>query len=160
MLNLYFCALLLMAGLSGCATASPELLSAEGDTILDAYWMLLSLEGQSPQPPNNTRTAYIRFQEEENDVKGFSGCNYFFGKYALNGDSLRISNLGATRMMCPNMEQETSLMQVLGRADSYQIADRILTLYQGTEAIATFRAGNPEIPDQAPREKKVRIKRL
>ncbi|MEJ8755970.1 META domain-containing protein [Pontibacter sp. H259] len=158
MKSLYLGLLFLL--LISCKTATPAQPTAEGDSILDAYWMLMSLEGESPQTPNNTRTAYIRFQENENDVKGFSGCNTFFGKYELSGNSLRLSNLGSTRMMCPIMEQETRMMRVLERVDSYKLSDRILTFYQGNEAIATFRTGNPdEVEPQSP-SRKVRIKRL
>ncbi|HEY4652268.1 MAG TPA: META domain-containing protein [Pontibacter sp.] len=144
MRRFYFWALLLLAGLVSCKTATPEQPTAEEDTILDAYWMLLSLEGQSPQAPNNTRTAFIRLQEGKNDLKGFTGCNALFGKYELNGSTVRFSALGSTRMMCPIMEQETRFLRVLERVDSYSIADRILTLYAGGEAVATFRTGNRE----------------
>jgi heat shock protein HslJ len=158
MKKIYFLILVAVLWLYGCKTASPAQTETETDTVLDAYWMLLSLEGQSPQAPNNTQTAYIRLQEKENDVKGFAGCNHFFGKYALNGSALRFSDLGSTRMMCPNMDQETKLMQVLGRVSSYGIAGRILTLYEGKEAIATFRAGNPEELEQRSPDGKIIIK--
>ena len=144
MKKIYFWLILLLPVLYSCKTASPVHTETETDTILDAYWMLLSLEGQSPQEPNNTRAAYLRLQESENDVKGFSGCNNFFGKYELNGNTVKFSKLGATRMMCPIMEQETKFMQMLERVDSYSISGRNLTLYEGSEAIATFRAGNPD----------------
>lgn len=160
MKKIYFLILVVILWLYGCKTANPTEPEAEADTVIDAYWMLLSLEGQSPQAPKNTRTAYIRLEEKKNKVKGFSGCNHFFGKYELNGDSLRFSDLGATRMMCPNIEQETKLMKVLGRVESYAIAGRILTFYQGKQAIATFKTGNPDELEQPPLDTKIRIKRL
>ncbi|NDK55253.1 META domain-containing protein [Pontibacter fetidus] len=160
MKKIYFLILVVLFWLYGCKTASPAHPETETDTILDAYWMLLSLEGQSPQAPNNTRTAYLRLEEKENDVKGFSGCNHFFGKYTLSGSSLRFSDLGSTRMMCPNMDQETKFMEVLGRVESYSIAGSILTFYQGQEAIATFKTGNPEDLQQEERSGKVRVKKL
>lgn len=138
---------MLLPLLQACSTASPKQLAPEVYTILDAYWMLLSLEGQSPQAPNNTRTAYIRLQEGENDLKGFTGCNNLFGKYELNGNSLKFKDLATTRMMCPSIEQENKLLRVLERVDSFRISDKILTLYQGDEAIATFRTGNRESVD-------------
>lgn len=152
--------LLLLPWVYSCTTANPKQPEEETESILDAYWMLLSLEGQSPQGKNSTRTAYIRFQERENDVKGFGGCNNFFGKYELNGNSLKLSKIGSTRMACPDMAEETKFMQVLERVDSYRITDRILTLYQGKEAIATFRSGNPDELEQPPLDTKIRIKRL
>lgn len=160
MKKIYFLILVVLMWLYGCKTASPAQTATETNTILDAYWMLLSLEGESPQVPNNTRTAYLRLQESEKDVKGFSGCNNFFGKYELSGNTLTFSNLGSTRMMCPDMEQETKFMQVLERVSSYSIADRILTLYDGTEAIATFRTGNPDEVEQRSPDGKIIIKEI
>jgi len=134
----------LMGIVAGCKTAAPTEPTTEDDTIVDIYWMLLSLEGESPQAPNNTRAAFIRLQENERDLKGNAGCNTIFGKYELNGSSLSFSNVGSTRMMCQNMEQETKFLRMLERVDSFRISDRILTLYAGSEAVATFRSGNPE----------------
>lgn len=141
---LYTFVLVLLVALASCKTARPAQPAAGDETLVDAYWMLLSLGGQSPQAPNNTRAAYIRLQETENDLKGNTGCNTIFGKYELNGKALHFSSVGSTRMMCQDMEQETKFLQMLERVDSYEIADRILTLYAGSEAVATFRAGNPE----------------
>ncbi|MBB6612434.1 META domain-containing protein [Pontibacter sp. Tf4] len=136
--------LLLITVIAGCKTIRPAEPAAGDETIVDAYWMLLSLEGQSPQAPNNTREAYIRLQETENDLKGNTGCNTIFGKYELSGKSVRFRNIGATRMMCPDMEQETKFLQMLERVDSFEVAGEILTLFAGSEAVATFRSGNPE----------------
>lgn len=118
-------------------------MTTETDIIQDSYWMLISLEGEDVQLPSDTRTAYIRFEEGKDDVKGFTGCNDFFGKYELNGENLQISDLGSTRAMCPVIEQEKKFMAILERVGSYSISDYLLTLYDknGT-AIATFRAGN------------------
>lgn len=122
--------------------------------------MLLSLEGESLQTPNNTRTAYIRFEEKDNDVKGFSGCNNFFGKYEMVDNKLQLSKLGSTRMMCPIMEQETKLMRILERVDTYSISGNILTFYDGTVAVATFRTGNPDEVEPRTPDGKIIIKEL
>ncbi|MBF9252739.1 META domain-containing protein [Pontibacter sp. 172403-2] len=136
-------ACLLLALFVSACTIKPKDKSSEVYTFKDAYWMLMSIEGQSPQAPNNTHTAYIRFEENENDVHGFTGCNKFFGKYEGNEEqqTLKLSQLGATKMMCPNIELENKLMRVLENVDSYRISDDVLTLYAGGEAVATFMAG-------------------
>lgn len=137
--KIYF---LLSLLLLGACTAQNKTMTTEKDIIQDTYWMLYSMEGEDLQGPIDTRTAYIRFEEGKDDVKGYTGCNNFFGKYALSGDSVRLSKLGATKMMCPTIEQENQLMGILERVDSYSISDYLLTLYSGGTAVATFRAGN------------------
>ncbi len=131
---------------AGC-TAQKAQLASEVYTIKDAYWSLVSLEGQDVQRPQDTKTAFIRFQENENDVHGFTGCNKFFGKYEEGGERLQLVNLSTTRMACPDMEQENKLMNVLRSVDSYRITDNILILYNKGTAVATFMTGTEQSID-------------
>ncbi|TXK26211.1 META domain-containing protein, partial [Pontibacter qinzhouensis] len=90
-------------------------------------------------------------------VKGFAGCNNFFGTYTLKNDRLALERLGSTRMACPDMEVENYLMKVFGTVTSYKIAGDLLTLYSKNTAVAIFRAGfeqpaqdNQPLPEQQP----------
>jgi len=118
--------------------------AAESDSILGAYWVLYSLEGQDVQRPQNTQTAYVRFEEGKTRVIGFTGCNRFSGKYKLSGQKLTMSNLSSSRMACPEIDQENKMLDLLGQVDSYRVAGDLLTLYAGETAVATFRAGNEQ----------------
>lgn len=129
--------------LAACS-AKKNAISTDKEVIQETYWMLVSMEGVELQGPTDTRTAYIRFKEGKNEVNGFTGCNNFFGKYELNGDTVRLSDLGSTKMMCPAIEQENRFLAVLERVDAYSIADYLLTLYDGGTAVATFKAGNDQ----------------
>lgn len=140
--NPYKFLLLFLFLLTGACTTQNKHMTTEKDIIQDTYWMLVSMEGEELQAPANTRTAYIRFEEGKDEVNGFTGCNNFFGKYELSGDSVRLSGLGSTKMMCPIIDQENKLMAVLEQVDAYSIADYLLTLYSNGAAVATFRAGN------------------
>lgn len=133
---------------AGCTVQKNDLAS-EVESIKDAYWSLISLEGQDVQRPQNTNTAYIRFEEKDNDVYGFTGCNKFFGKYEANDKNVVLSELGTTRMACPDMEQENKFMEVLGRVDSYRLSSNMLTLYARGKAVATFMTGTEQSIDTA-----------
>ncbi len=133
--------------LAGACTRQPTNRTAQTDSVLDAYWTLLSLEGQDVQRPQDTRTAFIRFEEGKTRVHGFTGCNRFFGRYELNGENLALSGLGSSRMACPDMDQENQLMDILSRVDSYRISGEVLTLYANGTAVATFMAGTEESID-------------
>lgn len=146
--KIYFLLSLLILG---ACTAQNKAMTTEKDIIQDTYWMLYSMKGEDLQGPVDTRTAYIRFEEGKDEVKGFTGCNNFFGKYELSGDSVSLSALGSTKMMCPIIEQENKLMDILERVDAYSISDYLLTLYSNGTAVATFRAGNDRgeiVPEQ------------
>ncbi len=48
-------------------------------------------------------------------VKGFGGCNSFFGTFTIDGRTIKIGEVGATRKFCEGeMELETSYFEVLG----------------------------------------------
>jgi heat shock protein HslJ len=58
-------------------------------------------------------------------LQGSGGCNRFFGGYALDGaGGLTVTELGATRMMCPDsvMAAEDAFLESLPRATSYLIS--------------------------------------
>lgn len=144
----------LLVLLLGACTAKKANLSTEVETIKDAYWMLLSLEGQDIPAPQDTRMAYIRFQEGENDVFGFTGCNKFSGHYVLTGDSLQLLDLEAARMGCENREVESKLLNVLRRVDSYRLSGSLLTLYDGATPVATFQTGTRRSLDNEVRDER------
>ncbi|GHA77935.1 META domain-containing protein [Pontibacter akesuensis] len=146
LINILPVALLLLAFSAGCTVKQKDI-SAEVSTIKDAYWSLYALEGQDIQRPQNTMTAYIRFQENDDDIVGFTGCNKLFGKYEMGEESLRLTKLNTTRMACPILEQENKLLDILGRVDSYRISDNILTMYAGGKAVATFMSGTEQSID-------------
>lgn len=140
---------LLLLLLAGSCTVKTNNLAAEVYTIKDAYWNLVSLEGEDVVLSQADRTAFIRFQEKENDVHGYTGCNKFFGEYILDEDSqsLRLSELSTTRMACPDLVRENKIMDVLRRTQSYRITDNLLLLYEGDKVVATFITGNPQSID-------------
>lgn len=133
--------LLIALSLSNC-TRRPATPVSDNETILDAYWLLVSLEGAELQASNTVQTAYIRFQESENDVFGYTGCNKLKGKYNLNGNTLQLQDLSTTRMSCPSLATENRLLEALRGVTGYRKAGEILTLYAGDKAVATFRTGS------------------
>ncbi|WP_299823963.1 META domain-containing protein [uncultured Pontibacter sp.] len=135
--------ILVMATCLQFCTMKPATPLSDDETILDAYWMLLSVEGQNVPERQDNRMAYIRFQERESDVNGYAGCNKFSGKYKLTDTSLQLSDLATTRMSCPNIALENKLMESLRKTTTYRRSGDVLTLYAGDKAVATFRAGNP-----------------
>ncbi len=128
-------------------TMKPATPIADDETILDAYWMLISLEGEKVPVPQDNRMAYIRLQERENDVIGFTGCNKLSGKYKLTESALQFSEVASTRMSCPNLETENKLLDALRTTTKFQKSGSVLTLYAGNKAVATFKTGNPDLSE-------------
>ena len=64
-------------------------------------------------------------------VAGSAGCNRYFGTAVPDGDRLRVSGFGSTRMFCSQdgvMAQEDAFLSALGKVDAYSIAGSELHL--------------------------------
>ena len=55
------------------------------------------------------------------ELAGQGGCNRFFGRYKIDGETIEIGPIGATRMACPEpvMAQEASLLAALEAAKTF-----------------------------------------
>lgn len=147
----YFILFALLLGMVSCGENHPK--SLEGTT-----WKLVSMTNIPEAAIAAEADAFtLEFNTADTMVYGRTNCNRFFGKYeetkhpsserspmATTGE-LHFGNLGATRMMCPDMQYETAFLQMLGQVNLYAIQDGELTLYGGDsdayerKPLATFR---------------------
>ncbi|MFQ5553995.1 MAG: META domain-containing protein [Acidimicrobiia bacterium] len=75
----------------------------------------------------------------DGSVSGTTGCNSFFGGITIDAGTLSFGGLGVTEMGCepPLSDQEGRVLQILGAADRWSLADGVLTIgaADGTGAI-------------------------
>lgn len=77
-------------------------------------------------------------------LSGSAGCNNFRGGYSVNGDSLTVTPLAATKKACAPelMEQERQFLAALQNAASYSISANVLTIRDaGGARLVELRAG-------------------
>ena len=121
----------------GAATAAPEAaMMLEGPT-----WRLTHLRGLDPgRPSGATRPVTARFKAGR--ISGFSGCNQFFGTYAVDGDRVVIGSLAGSMMACPepSMALENAVHAALAGTFRYVLADQRLTLLSDAEPTLAFQA--------------------
>ena len=106
-------------------------------------WRLVSLADKPVTPPADTqRVAHIRFGPDSKTISGSGGCNRLFGVYELNGEALRFSGVGSTKMACKDgMDTETAFLPALLRVKRWKIAGRQLELSDSTGTVlARFEA--------------------
>lgn len=99
-----------------------------GDPLNGTSWQLSSLGGV---PPVVGTTATLAF--ENGQANGNSGCNSFGGEYRVSGDKLEFKQMMSTLMACADpaaMEQESILMQFLGDAQRFEVADGQLQIFR------------------------------
>ena len=73
----------------------------------------------------------IMFTAMDKGIKGNTGCNSFFGKYALDLYALSFSDIASTEMACdePVMGVENAFLDALRKTGSYALENNKLTLY-------------------------------
>ena len=110
--------------------------------LKDTYWLLTAL-GEKPVAPADTqRAAHIILRGDSKQVNGSGGCNRMFGVYELNGDALRFSGVGATKMACKDgMDTETAFLPLLMHVAKYRVDGQKLELSDSTGTVlARFEA--------------------
>jgi heat shock protein HslJ len=120
------------------ACAGP--LIGEGDapsSLAGTSWRLAELNGRAPVAGATVPT--LSFGGDE--ASGDSGCNQFFGPYALNGATLRLGPLGATRRACVEEAanaQEAAYFRALDSTTRATVSAGVLVLYAGDQPVARF----------------------
>lgn len=97
--------------------------SSKGNTdteLTDTFWVLKRIgdsdvvRAEGLEDPHMTLTA-------SDEVRGFAGCNRFFGSYQQQAQTLVFGPLGSTRMACDQMDQETAFLSRLSGTVTYRI---------------------------------------
>lgn len=110
-------------------------------TPLNGTYSVNTLEGKAT---TNSKLS-IGFDNATNRVYGFSGCNNFFGTYALDGDQITFSQLGSTKKRCPEAENkiETNFLKTLQETTNYKVAGNAITLlHNKTELLNGMQASD------------------
>ena len=134
-----FAAATLLAVMTACGGSQTKNVPLEGTT-----WKLAKME-QIPAAAIDGEEDFftLQFNAADTLVAGRTNCNRFFGRYDLNGRTLKFENMAMTRMACPEMEYEEAFVQMLNGVDAYEIKGEALKLLDGEQVVAEFRATDP-----------------
>ena len=110
--------------------------------IRDTRWNLVALGDKPVTPADSQRAAHFILAPDSKQVSGSGGCNRMFGVYELNGDKLRFSGVGATKMACKGgMDTESQFLSSLLHVKAWKLAGQQLELSDSTGAVlARFEA--------------------
>ncbi len=88
---------------------------------LNGSWKVISIDGKEITAENPTMVIDI----PEGKLSGFAGCNRMFGNIVLDGTPYGISftQVGATRMACPDMATEQAFLYMLEKITTFQPID-------------------------------------
>jgi heat shock protein HslJ len=95
------------------------------EPIEGPVWQLEQLGSELIEPSSDPRrNAQIQFDRSSGRVTGSGGCNRVTGTYERSGSTLRVRQLGATRMACPSEASsinETQFFAALQATASYRL---------------------------------------
>lgn len=127
--------------------------NAEGEVVLSyaadqplsltgTDWQLLSYNNGRGGLVSSLATELITANfDDDGRLTGFSGCNNYHAAYEVDGGSIAIGPVAATRKMCADpvnvMEDEAGYYQALDQAATFEIKDGELTMYdeEGTRQL-------------------------
>jgi copper homeostasis protein (lipoprotein) len=108
--------------------------------LTNTYWKLVSLNGDAVETHPGQREVHLLLETDESKVRGFAGCNNFFGGYTVEGEDLRFEQVASTMMACPHLDEETTFLQALEKVTAYEILGESLELCGDDGMRARFKA--------------------
>ena len=104
-----------------------KVIDVAGNVQLSGSYTIATIGDRSVE--DNAPT--IMFTAMDQGIKGNTGCNSYFGKYALDLYALSFSDIASTEMACdePIMGNENAFLDALRKTGSYALENNVLTLY-------------------------------
>jgi heat shock protein HslJ len=129
--------------LVGCGPSPADSPSLDG-----TQWVLVALDGE---PPLTGKAPSAEFSADQ--ISGSAGCNHYFGRYAISGSEITITDVARTEMYCMEpegvMDQEEAFLAVLASAAGYRLSRARLELLDATgDVILAFEP--PSAASEAP----------
>ena len=112
-------------------------------TLNNTAWQLSQLNGKAVQvDAAQSNRPHINFSSDLR-ISGATGCNRLMGQAQVNGNQLKLDQMGMTKMACPDDQFEIPFVAALNKTQHYQIADNQLTLTDATgRVVAVLIASN------------------
>lgn len=107
-----------------------KIIETDKNTI-HSKWELNVLDGEQIKI---NKSIFIDLTEDD-IVNGFIGCNRLTGSYSITNESqIKFNELATTRMVCPEMDMENKILELLNTADNFTIDSGKLMLNIGKRA--------------------------
>lgn len=105
----------------------PKAASKSFQKELAGTWNVISMRRQQKAALETLTGVTLQFNEADAKFTGKAPCNRIFGNILLNGYGIRFQNIGATKMACDSLEQETAYINLLqNRISAFTIdADKL-----------------------------------
>jgi heat shock protein HslJ len=114
-----------------------------GKPLVGTQWQLVQIEGRDVTPEDN----YTIIFAADNTLSGIAECNRLTARYSVAGEGdMMITDMGTTRMLCPNEDQERRFLDILSSTTDFKMDGPMLMLISNGEMRAVFQAVGAELP--------------
>lgn len=113
--------------------------AAQRTALTGREWQLTQLNGN----PAGASRAFLRIDMDGRRFSGNAGCNHMSGTADIGRNSIRFSRIITTKMACrdtPGTAAEGPFLDALGRASSYRVTGKVLSIYTGRRVVLKFKA--------------------
>ena len=88
-------------------------------SALNGQWEIKEINGAAIV--SSTETPILVFDATKGKISGFTGCNKIMGSFETNSKPghIELSNIGSTRMACPDMTTERNILNTLSLVQKY-----------------------------------------
>ena len=93
-------------------------------SLVKGSWLVIKIKDKT----SFERNPVITLTMPQGQIIGSTSCNKFFGNVILDNSSFKVNSIGATKMMCQNMETEQLFLETLNEVASYSIEEDKLKL--------------------------------
>lgn len=96
--------------------------SSQKSVSLAGEWSIVSVDGNNVA---EDKDAFIGFDMKDGRLYGNAGCNNIIGAVDIDSleGSIKLSNVGATRMMCKDMDLEGKVLAALEKVAGYRASE-------------------------------------
>ena len=110
-------------------------------TLAETKWKLIVLN-KKIVVQKGKKTYFLKLNSKDGKFSAYAGCNSIMGSYVMaSANTLAFSEVGSTKMACPNMQLETNFITMLEKTNSYFLDSETLTLFgKGKSTLARFEA--------------------
>lgn len=112
------------------------------NNIFGIHWTAAEIAGKPVTVDQQHKAPFFLLEAKGSRVKGFAGCNRFFGTFLFKGQVFIFNKLAATRMACrQNVSVENAFFTALDRTESYRLENgRLILLDKNDDVTMQLRA--------------------
>ncbi|HKL71697.1 MAG TPA: META domain-containing protein [Marinilabiliaceae bacterium] len=142
MLKQHILIILIVSLLSSCHSSKRTTKSqpVSSDRLTNIRWELSQHNEEEAASSTNQDRVHLILNSSDNSITGFSGCNLFYGIYAMEGENrINFSSISTSNQNCANNEfNEELFLQKLEATTHYSIKGETLILKNETETLHQF----------------------